>query len=293
MGTDALIVVSADDLQLASREVGTLFANWEQTLSRFRDESELSALNRSAGTPFCTGELLFAVVSTALDAARASDGLFDPSLRPDLVRTGYDRSFEEVGRQVPEGNSAPLGGGRWRGVVLDRSSRAITLPPGCGLDLGGIPKGMAVNASFELLATLGIETALVSAGGDLAVRSPRQGERAWPVAVGEDGQEIVPLTSGALATSSSVRRRWQQGNKPRHHLLDPRTGEPTRSGLREVTVAAATCAQAEVAAKAIFVLGPTLGPAFAVRHGLAARLVCDDGRRIAAGAWPANQRLGA
>jgi len=256
-------------------------------------DSELSALNRSA-VPFGATELLFSVVSTALDAARATDGLFDPSLLENLVHSGYDQSFETLDPEMPEPATSPRAGGRWRDVVLDRSAQTIDLPHGCALDLGGIAKGMAVDTSLELLSELGIETALVSAGGDLAARSPRQDSRTWPVAVGDDGEQIVPLVSGALATSSSAKRRWLQGDRQRHHLLDPRTGESVRSGLREVTVAAATCMQAEVAAKAIFVLGPSLGPVFAVRHGLAARLVHEDGRRIEAGSWPvAADRLAA
>ena len=292
MGTDVLVVVPVGDLECAAREVEALFARWEKTLSRFRLESELSALNRSA-VPFAASELLFSVVSTALDAARATDGLFDPSLLENLVRSGYDQSFELLGGQVPEAATSLRVGGSWRGITLDRAARTIPLPPGCALDLGGIAKGMAVDASLELLSVLGIQTALVSAGGDLAVRSLRPDSRMWPVAVGEDGGQIIPLMRGALATSSSARRHWLQGDRERHHLLDPRTGESARSGLREVTVAAATCTQAEVAAKAIFVLGPSLGPAFANRHGLAARLVHEDGRRIAAGIWPADGRVAA
>ena len=294
MGTDVLVVVTAAELDRASREVEALFATWEQSLSRFRDDSELSALNRSAGgRAFAASELLFTVVATALDAARATGGLFDPSLLEDIVRVGYDRSFETVGAHLSENTQAPRGGGGWRGVQLDRAAQTIALPLGGALDLGGIAKGMAVDESLELLNALGIETALVSAGGDLAVRSPRPGLRNWPVAVGEGGNEIVELTSGALATSSSLRRRWLQGDRQRHHLLDPRTGEPARAGLCEVTVAAATCAQAEVAAKAIFVLGPSLGPGFARRHGLAARLVHEDGRRLTAGPWPAADQAAA
>ena len=293
MGTEVRVVVPSADLAVAASEVELLFSTWEEALSRFRPESELMALNAAAGSPFAASELLFTVVATALDAARATDGLFDPSLLADLVRVGYDRSFDAIGQSTPPSQISPSRGGTWRGVSLNRASRQITLAFECTLDLGGIAKGMAVDASLELLTALGIETALVSAGGDLAVRSPRPDSRTWPVAVGDDGQQVVPLVTGALATSSSTRRRWLQGNRRRHHLLDPRTGEPARSGLRQVTVAAATCTQAEVAAKAIFVLGPSLGPAFVARHGLAALLVREDGRRITTGAWPTGNQVAA
>lgn len=292
MGTGVLVVVPTDRLERAAAEVEALFATWEQALSRFRPTSELSALNRSSGRVIVVSELVFEVVSAALEAARATGGLFDPSLLPDLVRIGYDRTFDAVGSPKPSA-AAPRGGGGWRRVRLDRSRSTIALPPGVELDLGGIAKGMAVDASLQALAGLGIDAALVSAGGDLAVRGRSPQSRAWPIAVGEDGNEVVELVRGALATSTTARRRWRQGDVGRHHLLDPRTGEPTRSGLLEVSVAAPTCMQAEVAAKAVFVLGPTLAAGFVARHGLAARLVNDDGRRIVLGPWPTRAEAAA
>ena len=286
MGTDVVVVAPGGRLAGVVPEIEALFAEWERALSRFDPESELSTLNRSAGTPCSASKLLFDVVATALDAARATGGIFDPSLLDDLVRIGYDRSFENIASRVAAVTASPRGGGRWRDVVLDRERRTIALPASSRLDVGGIAKGMAVDASLDLLASRGIESALVSAGGDLAVRGLPPGASRWLVAVGQKGDELVPLARGALATSSSVRRQWQQGDRHRHHLLDPRTGEPSRSGVREVTVAAASCAQADVGAKAIFVLGPLLGAAFASRHRLAARIACEDGRTTAAGAWP-------
>ena len=181
----------------------------------------------------------------------------------------------------------PRGGGAWRRIVVDRAAGVVTLPERCGLDLGGIAKGMAVDASLELLAGLGIEAALVSAGGDLAVLGRPPGERAWGVLVGDDPEgPVVPLVRGALATSGVARRRWMQGESTRHDLVDPRTGEPATCGLREVTVAGGTCRAAEVGATASFVAGPLLGPGLLERLGLAGLLVTASEGRIRVGRWP-------
>src|SRR5439155_22588655 len=131
---------------------------------------------------------------------------------------------------------------------------------GVGLDLGGIAKGMAVDAALARLRALGVDAALVNAGGDLAVHGRLPGGTAWPVVVqGRRAPQTVLLERGALATSGIARRRWQQGQQSRHHLLDPRTGLPAQSGLLSITVVAARCVQAEVAATAAFVLGPQEG----------------------------------
>jgi thiamine biosynthesis lipoprotein len=97
---------------------------------------------------------------------------------------------------------------------------------------------------------------------------------------------VVPLVRGALATSGSTRRRWRQGDVARHHLVDPGTGEPAVSGLREVTVAAGTCRIAEVGATAAFVAGPRLAPLLLERLGLAGVLTTAAGPEISVGHWP-------
>ena len=286
MGSEIQLLVSDRLTREATQAVEALFAEWEEALSRFRPLSELSRLNASAGTPMRVGPILLGAVEAALEAARATGGLFDPTLRHELVRIGYDRSFEEIGHA--RGRVArPRGGGAWRRIAVDRAAGVVTLPPGGELDLGGIAKGMAVDASLDLLARLGIDAALVSAGGDLAVRGLPPGAGAWSVLVGSDPNgPVVPLVRGALATSGIARRHWRQGAIERHHLVDPETGEPAASGLREVTVAGGTCRIAEAGSTAAFVAGPRLAPGVVERLGLAGLLVTNAGAQIRVGRWP-------
>jgi thiamine biosynthesis lipoprotein len=288
MGSEIHLLTPTRSAGEAAQAVEGLFEEWESALSRFRPESELSRLNARAGTAVTVGPILLAAIEASLEAARATGGLFDPTLRDELVRLGYDRSFEEVG-DAPAASGRPRGGGAWRSTVVDRSAGTVALPAGSGLDVGGIAKGMAVDASLELLRSLGIETALVSAGGDLAVLGLPPGARAWGVLVGNDPERrVVPLVRGALATSGITKRHWRQGDVQRHHLVDPKTGEPAATGLREVTVAGGSCRVAEVGATAAFVAGPRVGPALLGRLGLAGLLVTEAGAQIRAGRWPAG-----
>jgi thiamine biosynthesis lipoprotein len=287
MGADVHLVLPARDAGAAASAVEGLFAEWEEVLSRFRPESELSRLNARAGTPVSVGSILLDAAEAALEAARATGGLFDPTLGRQLVRLGYDRSFEEM--RTPRARTGQTrSGGAWRTMVVDRSAGIVTVPAGSALDVGGIAKGMAVDASLELLDSLGVETALVSAGGDLAVLGLPPGRLAWYVRVGGPGGPIVPLVRGALATSGITHRRWRQGDLARHHLVDPGTGEPALSGLDEVTVAAGSCRVAEVGATAAFVAGPRIGPSLLERLGLAGLLVTGAGNEISVGRWPSR-----
>jgi thiamine biosynthesis lipoprotein len=287
MGSDVHVLVPRRGASAYAGGVETLFAEWENVLSRFRPESELSRLNDRAGVPVRVGPILLAAVEASLAAARATGGLFDPALRHALVRIGYDRPFEELSGGVAAPAGGPRGGGAWRGIVVDRAAETVTLPPGEGLDLGGIAKGMAVDAALERLSALGAGAALVSAGGDLAVRGPPPGARAWGIVVGDDPDgPVVPLVRGALATSGTTRRRWRQGAAERHHLVDPETGEPAAGGLRRVTAAGGSCRAAEVGATAAFVAGRRLGPMVLAHLGLAGLLVAESGEELRVGRWP-------
>ena len=278
MGTTVSLLLPQNQAQQGSQIVRALFADWEQALSRFLPESELSRLNQQPEIAVPVSDLLYHVVGTALNAAQATEGVYDPALLDQLVRLGYDRTFENlpISRFDPIIPGEP--GGRWRGIKVDPIHRSVTLPAGIKLDFGGIAKGMAVDTALQKLYQSGIETALVNAGGDLAVLGHPLNTQQWPIAVpGREQYWSLPLRSGALATSGIDHRHWWQGQEFRHHLLDPRTGLPAQNDLWSVTVVADRCEQAEVAAKVAFILGSQAGTAFLRKHHIGGLLVHKDG----------------
>ncbi len=302
MGTTVSYLLPVEGSEQGAELIADLFARWEAILSRFRPQSELTHLNRRAGQWVAVSELLYVVLTRALEAAAASDGLYDPTLLPQLLHLGYNRSFElleQEGETVhPEQaeersrRSEAIGGwpgGAWRHIEVDPVMRRVRLPAGVQLDFGGIAKGMAVDTALGALRRRGLIPALVNAGGDLAVAGlPPDGEH-WAIAVpGRRGGWTIPLRRGAVATSGIARRRWWRDGTLRHHLLDPRTGLPAANGLWSVTVVADSCEQAEVAAKVAFLLGPEEGRAFLRRHSLAGLFVHEDGSWQSVAPWPTH-----
>lgn len=292
MGTTISLLLPEQQADLGLELVRTLFAEWEQVLSRFLPESELSRLNQRAGEPVVVGDLLYEVLATALTAAQATQGVYDPALLDQLMRVGYDRTFDDLSTERSE-RFDPIfpgePGGGWRGIRVDPLRRSVTLPAGIKLDFGGIAKGMAVDAALKNLRTNGIEYALVNAGGDLAVLGLPASVQSWQIAVpGQQKSWTIPLLSGAVATSGIAHRHWWQGKTLRHHLLDPRTGLPAESDLWSVTVVADRCEQAEVAAKVAFILGSRKGADFLRKYQIAGLLVCADGTWSTVEPWPVH-----
>jgi len=245
MGTDVELHLDAEpgeraDGALARAEAE--FERLEQVMSRFRDDSELSRLNRCGVITEASPDLV-RVVRMALEARETTGGRFDPTVHDAVVAAGYDRTFDSVAPDATEEPITPQP--RCGGRILIRGL-TIELEPGFRLDLGGIGKGYAADRVADLLAVVG--PCLVNAGGDLAVRGG-----SWPVGVTDE--VTLELTRGGLATSGRDRRRWIRNGEARHHLIDPATGLPAASTPLRVTVVAGSAAAAEVAAKIAFLGG--------------------------------------
>ena len=293
LGTTAVVVVAEPAaLEEARALLAADLAAVDVACSRFRPDSELAWVNAHAGAPVSLSCLLAQAVRVALDAARSSAGRVDPTLGAQLRAAGYDRTFalvrERDGWRVgPAASRGPA----WEGVELDDDERLLLVPDGIELDLGATAKAWAADRAARRIAAAAGTGVLVSLGGDVAVAGPAP-DGGWPVRIADDHAAplespgpVVAISSGGLATSSTVVRRWPTDEGEAHHILDPRTGRPAVTPWRSVSVAAASCVDANVATTTAVVLGEPALEWLAVRE-LPARAVRRDGSVVTVGGWP-------
>jgi FAD:protein FMN transferase len=261
------------------------FEEWEQCLSRFREDSELSNLNRSAGATRRVSKILWDVFQAARQAERSSDGLVTPAVLDALVSAGYDRSFDTLaaGLRFPAlsaaGSILPLSI-----IEEDDVDRSIKLPEGMRLDFGGVAKGWAADQAMKRLQIYG--PALIDAGGDIAVSGPKADGKPWPVGIQNslnpvEDLKVVGVIHSGIATSGRDYRRWNMDGKRMHHIIDPRTGLPADTDVLSATVIGPNIMQAETAAKVVLISGSLAGMAWLEAHPpLAGLLVLEDGQKI-------------
>ncbi|MFD3932474.1 FAD:protein FMN transferase [Streptomyces sp. NPDC058614] len=270
-------------------------AEVDATCSRFRQDSELAALDGTDGRPVKVSPLLAEALAVALRAAEATDGAVDPTVGSAMNALGYDRDFQliqEDGRPVRL-TVRPVPG--WRLVTLDRTTGTVTVPAGVRLDLGATAKAWAADRAATMLAEAAGCGVLVSLGGDTAVagRPPHGG---WRIRVQDatgpvdeiparGSSDMVSIRGGGLATSGTTARRWRRGAQELHHIIDPYTGLPAQTPWRTVTVAAATCVDANAASTAALVKGAG-AERWLTRLALPARLVANDGTVLTTPGWP-------
>ena len=271
-----------------ARQIATrLLADVDRTCSRFRQDSDLIRANTGAGTWVKVDPMLVKAVGAAVEAAAQTDGLVDPTLGHALVAVGYDRDISLVLAEStdPAGIPVPARAGAWRDIQRDPAG-AILVPRGSALDLGATCKAWAADLIVAAIAAEFDSTVVLSLGGDIAVAGPD----GWPVAITEtiddpSGAEIVHLPYGGLATSSTAARRWIRDGVIRHHLIDPRTGEPTNGRWRTVTATGVTCLAANTSTTAAIVMGDR-AVGWLNEREIPARLVNTSGRIVRTERWP-------
>lgn len=290
--TRARLVVT-DPVQLGAARllVEQHLADVDAACSRFRARSELRAVEQAHGEPVVVTALLARLVAAALQAAERTDGDVDPTVGSAMDALGYDRDVALLGTAEPVAVLVHTPG--WRRVHLDGA--VLTLPVGAHLDLGATAKAVAADHAARLVAAETGCGVLVSLGGDIATAGPAP-EGGWQVLVQDTSTDpatqVAVSAGGAVATSSTVRRSWSHGGRTVHHIVDPRTGLPASTRWRTVTVAAATCAEANTVTTACVVRGDgALG--WLRELGLPARLVDDQLRVHTVNGWPAESRAAA
>lgn len=282
------IVAVVDSEQAAPRLVAlaSQFEDWEQSLSRFRNDSELCELNRHSGLPIAVSQVLWDVFDAARKADRYTGGLVNALIMEALLRAGYDRDFDamDLESEWPGlGADAPLVPSL-ESVITDAERRTICLPEGAQLDFGGVAKGWAAHQAMLELSAYG--PALVGAGGDIAISQPRSDGEPWQIAVDDpfrQGESIESLfiERGGVATSGRDYRRWRRAGIAQHHIIDPRTARPADTDILTATVVAPDAMLAEAYAKAMLMVGSEAALAWLdLDDSLAGLLILEDGRRL-------------
>lgn len=284
MGTDCSvrIVVDCDRAEPILERAESRMHDLEHRWSRFIEESELSQLNAHSGAPVFVSAETFDLVALALEASRATNGHFDPTMLDALIGLGYDRSFDEIADRGEVARNTDSVSHAIADVDLDARIQMIRTPPGLRFDLGGIGKGRAVDIVFDQLVTDGVTGVCLDFGGDVRVGGTPVAGGGWPVVIDDPfhpGEDlfVLGIGDGSITTSSRLRRSWPTASGTSHHLLDPTTKRPAQSGIASVTVISALAAWGEIHAKAALVAGPEAGEQLIREAGLSALFVEDDG----------------
>ncbi|MCB9461128.1 MAG: FAD:protein FMN transferase [Anaerolineaceae bacterium] len=231
----------------------------EAQLTRFKPDSDLMQFNDQAGEWVQVSQTLYENILAAKQAARITDGLYNPMVLPAMIANGYDRSFEHIGA-VSAQSAVEVPG--WREIEVKASIRQIRIQVGTAIDLGGIGKGWTAKHIADQLAPIG--PCLINFGGDMVATGAPDGYPGWPVAIEDpftgDAFASIYLKDSSIATSGTDYRRWQgTAGDVYHHIINPNTGKPATTDVVSATVIHPHAPTAEAYAKAVLIQGTENG----------------------------------
>ena len=294
----SVMVTSPGALDAAQMILDAELAAIDLACSRFRPDSEITAINQARGEPVEVSPLFAEALEAALRAAEITEGDVDPTCGQSLISLGYDRDFDDLSGDTSDLPGRPTPAAGWRCVGYDAGSRTVRLPDGVRLDFGATAKALAADRAAQAISErLGCGV-LVNLGGDISVagQAPDGG---WRIGV-DDGVNAAPgpdpteqlspasvtVRDGGVATSSPAARGWRRGGQAMHHIVVPSTGQPADVYWAAVSVAGATCVDANIASTAAIIRGRS-AQQWLQDLGMPARLATPDGRVVTTAGWPA------
>lgn len=326
IGTFCSVLVTRPAMLDAARAIlDDQLAAIDLACSRFRPDSELSALNRASGSPVAVSPLFATALEVALRTAEMTDGDVDPTVGRSLTSIGYDRTYASLAEDTSALTVPPAPAVGWQCVEFDAAKRIVRVPDGVLLDFGASAKALTADrAADAIFGRLGCGV-LVNLGGDIAVAGQAP-EGGWKVGVddgvhervsgpgtgrpaaaaggpaaaadralaafgrpaaaaGGPARPVVSIEAGGVATSSPSVRGWRRGDQELHHIVVPSTGRPAEIYWAAVSVAAATCVDANAASTASIIRGRT-APQWLEDLALPARLARPDALVLTTGGWP-------
>ncbi len=259
MGTAIRVELWCEDGELAERAIDAVMGQMrhvDETMSPYKDHSELTRINREAASKAVSVSAeMFELLARSLEFSRLSDGCFDVT----YAAVGHLYDYRQRSRPSEEALEHARAAVGYQHLLLDPGTRSVRFGrPGMRIDLGGFAKGHAVDRGTHILQEHGIQNAIVTAGGDSRILGDRHG-RPWNIGIADPRRPgemvaVLPLADVAISTSGDYERYFEEGGERYHHLIDPRTGR-SPAGVRSVTILAPDGVCAEGLSKSVFVLG--------------------------------------
>lgn len=261
MGTRITVELWVDDPAKAGPAIEAVLAEMrhiDESMSTYKPTSEVSQVNaHAADGPMPISKELFDLLVTAKEYSRLTDGAFDIT----YASVGYLYDFRKRIRPSEAQIDKSLPAVNYQHILLDPEHQTVQFSQkGVRIDLGGIAKGYAVDRGIDVLKSMGMTRAYVSAGGDSRIIGDRFG-KPWIVGIRDPrkgpGEALlrVPLVNAAISTSGDYERFFDEGGVRYHHIIDPHTGH-SASKVRSATIIGPTATRTDGLSKTAFVLGP-------------------------------------
>jgi len=253
----------------------------ENLMSVTLEESEIYQINQHAGKGVQVSQDTLRVLNKALEYAELTKGSFDPSIGPLVELWGIGSGEERVPTNEEILKAKNLVD--YRKVMISPDQKVRLAQPKMRLDLGAIAKGYAADEVSKIFAEHNINSAFVNLGGNVLVFGNKPDGSDWKVGI-QDPREnrgnvmaAVSVSDKTIVTSGNYERYFEKDGVIYHHIIDPATGRPARTGLLSVSIISDSSFDADALSTSVFIMGLEAGKKLVNKlDGVEALFITDD-----------------
>ncbi len=266
MGTVIEQKISAQDKEVSEKifsRASEQIKHLEGLMSYFIPDSIIGRLNSSNSEPVKLDENVYKVLKAACRYYELSHGAFDITVAPlsSMWRNTIANKTITSESTVHNLNYKVSG----EGLKIDEFNMTASLKQGQSIDLGGIAKGYTADELIKLYKELRVNSAFINLGGNVKTLGTKLNGDPWMIGLQDprskrgDFIAAIECCDMSIVTSGDYEKYFLEDNKRYHHIIDPRTGYPSDSGIISATVVSNSSMEADALSTAVFVSGLDYG----------------------------------
>lgn len=271
-----------DRISIIAKKATLIMKNFEEKLSFFKGESEVSIINKNASKGFTKVSYdTFNILKESNKYSKLTNGIFDITIAP-LVKEWAINS--ETPRVLSEGRVNELITLiDYEDVILNESNLSVMLlRENQKLDLGGIAKGYIADKIIEFYKESNIKNAIINIGGNIKVLGKKDEESLWNIGIYEPKKHSeniicsIEAKNKSVVTSGGYERAFKYNDELYCHILNPKTGYPVRSDLKSITIVSDDSIEGDALSTPLFIMGKNKAYKFMKKHNISGIMITDN-----------------
>lgn len=233
----------------------------DRLMNAYNEESEIHKINSApCGTKVAVSDEVFDLIALAKDISEKTDGAFDISVKPlsDLWNINSDNPTVPSEKEIQD----TLKSVDYRNIILNSENKTVTLAhENMSIALGGIAKGYTADKIAEIFKKYKIKSGLADLGGNIYAIGKKSSTSEWKIGIQTPFKprgeyfKICSVSDTSVVTSGAYERYFKKDGKIYHHILNPKNGYPSESGIQSATVICPNSAVADALSTAVYAAG--------------------------------------
>ncbi|EJT6665689.1 FAD:protein FMN transferase [Clostridium perfringens] len=267
-------------------EASNIMRSFEEKLSFFKENSEVSLINKNAGVRFVkVSKETFEIIKKAKYYSKITNGLFDITIAPLMELWKISSKSPMIPREKEIKDFLKLV--NYCDIKIDEENESVMLlNKNQKIDLGGIAKGYIADKIIEFYERNNVKSAIINIGGNVKVLGKKEDENLWKVGIVEPLKHSVEnicaidVSNKSVVTSGDYERGFICKDKYYHHILNPQNGNPSNSDLKSITLVTDESIDADALATPLFIMGKDDASNFMIANGIKGIMVTNDNKII-------------